>query len=316
MKKTAALLIGFGGPTKLEEVRPFLKSIVGDSGVPDVRLEQVYRHYELIGGVSPFNTITEKQKKALEAALVLGGAPMPVGVAYRHSHPTFRDAFESFRKFGTETVIGLVLASFRSFVSREWYYQKLEEGRGLAGAGSIEVRYTAPFDLDPFYLRAQRERIEEIWSRWSRAERASSCVVFTAHAIPTFMCERSTAENEGRCYGFQFHEACRRIASEMGLEDWTYCYQSQSGKPGDSWLGPDVKDTIRGLDAEKVKRLLLVPLGFLCDNVEVIYDLDREAKETAQKRGFEYFRAGTVGDHPFFIEMMANRILEQIERKK
>lgn len=310
--KTAILLIGFGGPTRPEEVRPFLKSIVGDSRVPDARLDEVARHYEVIGGKSPFNEITWQQKEALEANLRSKDVPLPVGVAYRHSTPSFQDAFESFRRFGTERVIGLVLASFRSFVSREWYYEKLEDGRRLAGAESITVRYTAPFDNDPLYLRAQRERMDEVWSDWTPAQKRETFVIFTAHSIPTVMCERSTGENERRCYGHQFYEACRRIAGEVGLRDWAHCYQSQSGRPGDSWLGPDVKEVIRGLDAGKAKRLLLVPLGFLCDNVEVIYDLDCEAKETARQMGLEYFRAGTVSDHPLFIEMMANRVLENL----
>jgi ferrochelatase len=312
-RKTAALLIGFGGPTSLEEVRPFLASIVGDSKVPSQRVEEVYRHYELIGGVSPFNAITEKQKSALEQELKARGLPLPVGVAYRHSTPSFRDAFETFRKFGVERVVGLVLASFRSFVSREWYYEKLEEGRRLALAGAIEVRYTAPFDQDARYLRAQRERMEEVLSAWTEEEKRRTSVIFTAHAIPSFMCERSCGENENRCYGFQFYEACRSIARDLGLRPWTLCYQSQSGSPREKWLGPDVKEVIRALDPKKTPRLLVVPVGFLCDNVEVIYDLDREARAVAESGGFAYFRAGTVGDHPLFIEMMADKIKEALK---
>lgn len=311
MKKTAVLLIGFGGPTRLEEVRPFLHSIVGDSNVPPARVEEVYRHYELVGGSSPFNAITEKQKKALEASLRSKGVDWPVGVAYRHSSPSFRDAFESFKRFGVEEVVGLVLASFRSFVSREWYHQKVEEGRAAAGASSIGVRYTSPFDGDPLYLEAQRERIEEVWSRWSAEERRGARVIFTAHSIPSSMCEQSCAENENRCYGFQFDEASGRIARELGLEDWTTCYQSQSGSPRQMWLGPDVKEAIRALDPEKTRRVLVVPVGFLCDNVEVIYDLDIEARAAAETRGISYFRAGTVGEHPRFVEMMAEKVLEK-----
>ncbi len=307
MKKTAVLLIGFGGPRSLGEVRPFLETIVGGSNIPPERVEEVYRHYELIGGVSPFNTITEGQKAALEKVLLAKGASMPVAAAYRHSFPTFQDAFEGFKKFGTEEVIGFVLASFRSFVSREWYYEKVEEGRRLAGAENIQIRYTDAFDHDPLYLSAQSRRVEDIWSHWSASEKDSSLVIFTAHSIPLPMCEQSTGENEARCYGFQFEEACKVITGELGIRHWTYCYQSQSGSPRQQWLSPDIKEVLRGLDTKKVKRVLLVPVGFLCDNVEVIYDLDHEAKAVAMERGIQYFRAGTVGDHPLFIEMMAER---------
>jgi protoporphyrin/coproporphyrin ferrochelatase len=312
MKKTAVLLIGFGGPERLEEVRPFLKSIVGDSRVPDVRIEEVYRHYEAVGGRSPFNDITERQKRALEAKLKAGGLSVPIGVAYRHSSPSFQDAFETFGRFGVESVIGLVLASFRSFVSREWYYEKLEEGKKLAGAASMPVRYTSPFDVDPLYLRAQTERVRELWDKWTPDEKKATLAIFTAHSIPVSMCQQSCGENENRCYGYQFRQASALIAGSLGIRNWTYCYQSQSGKPGDTWLDPDVKLVIRGIDTARYKRVLLVPVGFLCDNVEVIYDLDHEAKAVAESRGLAYARAATVGDHPLFIEMMANRVLEKV----
>ena len=311
MKKKAVLLIGFGGPTKIEDVRPFLQSIVGNTNIPTQRVEEVYRHYELVGGVSPFNAITEKQKNALEKNLKAKGFPMPVGVAFRHSQPSFQDAFENFKKFGIESVTGFVLASFRSFVSREWYYEKVEEGRRLAGADSIEVHYTESFDNDPLYLQAQRERIDEIWTGWSEKEKNSSCVIFTAHSIPTSMCEQSCAENGNRCYGFQFYEAAASIARQMNARQWAYCYQSQSGNPRDKWLDPDVKRAIRDLDPARIHRVLVVPVGFLCDNVEVIYDLDHEARDAAKAMGMEYFRCGTVSDHPLFISMMTDRVLDK-----
>jgi protoporphyrin/coproporphyrin ferrochelatase len=311
MVKKAVLLIGFGGPTALAEVRPFLASIVGEARVPTQRVEEVYRHYEMIGGVSPFNAITECQRAALEKNLANKGFKYPIGVAYRHSSPGFKDAFESFKKYGVESVTGFVLASFRSFVSREWYHDKAAEGRKLAGAENIRVEYTAPFEMDPLYLAAQRERAEEIWSKWSDKEKDETCVIFTAHSIPSSMCEQSCQENERRCYGYQFRQAAEAIAEGLGAKNWKTSYQSQAGGPRQMWLDPDIKDVIKGLDPKKFKRVLLVPVGFLCDNVEVIYDLDHEAKDAAEAHGLRYFRAGTVGDHPLFIEMMAERILEK-----
>ncbi len=312
-KKTAVLLIGFGGPTSPEEVKPFLQSILEGANIPAARLQEVERHYKVIGGVSPFNSITQGQKKALEGYFQSYGKSLSIGVAFRHSTPTFVDAFQTFKKFGVQQVVGFVLASFRSFVSLQWYHQKVEQGRTLADAGVIDVCYTDPFDQNPLYFDAQTERVHEVWDSWSPAEKASTFVIYTAHSIPASMCEQSCQENQIRCYGSQFYEAASSVSRRLNLrKNWAFAYQSRSGNPKDLWLEPDVKDVIYQLDANKFKRVLCVPVGFLCDNVEVIYDLDIEAKQCCEKSGFQYFRASTVSDHPKFIEMMGRQILEKI----
>ena len=312
-KKTAALLIGFGGPTGPEEVQPFLQSILEGGQIPEPRLREVARHYDRLGGVSPFNTITYGQKAVLERYLRSKGMSLPVGVGFRHSKPTFQDAFESFKKFGVQRVVGFVLASFRSFVSLQWYHQKVFQGRSLAGADSIEVEFTTPFDQNPLYLQAQLERVQEVWGSWSSRDKTSTFVIYTAHSIPSSMCEQSCRENQGQCYGSQFYAAAASISGGLKLgKNWAFAYQSRSGNPRDRWLEPDVKDVMRGLDTKKFKRVLLVPVGFLCDNVEVIYDLDVEAKACCESLGLGYFRALTVSDHPKFIEMMGGQILEKV----
>ncbi len=311
-KKTAVLLIGFGGPRNLEEVRPFLASIVDGAKIPEARLQDVYHHYEVIGGKSYFNEITEKQQKALRDLLRSQGHDMPVGVAYRHSTPNFTDAFEQFKKLGVEHVIGFVLASFRSFVSQEWYHEKVAHGRKQAEAENITVEYTRPFDADPLYVQAQAERVKETWVGWSDADKQATQLVFTAHSIPSTMCESSCGQNQDRCYGYQFSRASRAVAKTLQHSQMTVCYQSRSGNPRDPWLDPDVNDKIRSLDRAKIKKVLLVPVGFLCDNVEVVYDLDHQAKKTSEDLGLQYHRAGTVSTHPLFIEMMAQRVLEKI----
>jgi len=313
-QKTAVLLIGFGGPTRPEEVKPFLMSVVGGMKVPPERLAEVLRHYEVIGGVSPFNAITQRQKNALEAFLLSKGISIPVSAAYRHSTPSFKDAFESYKHFGVERVIGFILASFRSSVSFKRYVDRVEEGRREAGADTVIVEYTEPFFHDELYLNAQAERINEIWGTWTPEKKAATEMIFTAHSIPTAICEASCGENDFRCYGYQFHEAARHISSEIGAKNWRVAYQSRSGNPHDPWLEPDIKDTIGTLNTKKVRNVLVVPVGFLCDNAEVIYDLDHEAKAVAEDRGLGYYRAGTVSDHPIFIEMIAKNILEKLEK--
>ena len=287
-------------------------SVVGAMKIPEERLAEVLRHYDAIGGVSPYNAITQKQQSALESLLFSKGASLPVSVAYRNSKPSFKDAFESYKRFGVERVVGFVLASFRSPASFKKYVERVEEGRKEADADSILVEYTKDFTQDELYLKAQAERIREVWDSWTPEKKDATEVIFTAHSIPVSTCEESCQENGSRCYGFQFYETAQKIARMISAKNWCTAYQSRSGNPRDRWLEPDVKDRILALDTKKVRNVLLVPVGFLCDNVEVIYDLDREAKAAVENRGLGYARAGTVSDHPLFIEMMARRVCEVI----
>jgi ferrochelatase len=176
----------------------------------------------------------------------------------------------------------------------------------------VIIEYTETFSSDPLYFEAQAERIKEIWGSWAAVDRAATQVIFTAHSIPATMCEESCLANDCQCYGYQFHEASRHISLAAGIKNWRVAYQSRSGNLRDLWLEPDVREVIGALDTNKIRNVLLVPVGFLCDNAEILYDLDHAAKAAAEDRGLKYYRAGTVGDHPLFIEMMADRVLEKL----
>ena len=311
-KKTAALLIGFGGPTQPSEVKGFIQSVLDSVSIPPARLQEVLRHYEVIGGISPFNAVTFKQKEALERYFKSRSESLPVGVAFRHSTPTFKDAFETFKKFGIEKVVGTILVTFRSFVSFEGYRQKLREGQALAKAKDMEIVYTDPFHRDASYLDAQSDRVRKLWDTLSSQDQKSAFVIYTAHSIPVAMCEKSCQENGGGCYGFQYDEVSRAVSKKLGFRNWSCAYQSRTGNPHQPWLGPDVKETVQGIDTRRFKSVLIVPLGFVTDNVEVIYDLDVEVKDLCVLRGLRYLRAPMVADHPKFIEMMGKHILEKV----
>lgn len=307
--KTAVLLIGFGGPRDLEEVRPFLASVTEGTRIPEARIREVYHHYEAIGGRSLFNEVTERQQRALQEKLRVLGSALTVGVAYRHSTPGFESAFEQLKRYGVQQVIAFILASFNSYASRQKYIDKLIEAREQAGAAGIRIVYTDPFVSEEGYLKAQAARIDEVWRGWSSEERARTALIFTAHSIPATMCEKSCGMNGPECYGYQFSRASRAVADLLRHPHRAVCYQSRSGNPRDPWLEPDVNEKIRSFAGSGIDRMLLVPIGFLCDNVEVVYDLDHEAKAVCEEAGLLYFRAGTVADHPFFIDMMARQIL-------
>lgn len=309
--KTAVLLIGFGGPARPEEVKPFLFSIVDGTKVPEARIQDVLHHYEVIGGVSPFNEESFKQRLALEQSLKARGVSMPVGLAFRHSNPSFKDAFQILQRHGVDHVVGFVLASLRSFVSFQWYQEKVLEGMKEAGA-QMEIVYTDDFHVHPLFIKAQAEKAHDVLSQFSAKDRESTYVAFSAHSIPSSMCEQSAGENGNNCYGHQFYETAQAVAHRLSLgKNWGVCYQSRTGNPRDRWLEVDVNDHIKSIDRAKYKRVLLVPAGFLCANVEIMYDLDVAAKKTCADLGLEYHRAEPVGQHPDFIELMAQQILSR-----
>ena len=306
-KKTAALLIGFGGPTNNSEVRPFLESVLEGISIPPQRFDEVLRHYEVIGGVSPYNAVTAVQKNALEEWFLARNVSLPVGVGYRHSTPALKDAFETFKRYGIEKVIAFILASFRCYSSFEKYQLKAAEAMAAAGAQGIELVYTDPFFDNALYLQAQTERVLEITASFSDEQKSRTYFLFSAHSIPVPMSEKSG-------YRTQYTAAAAKIAKRLGLaaEQWFPAYQSRSGSPGDPWLEPDIRSVIGGIDTTRFSCVTLIPVGFLCDNVEVIFDLDVATKGSCETRGLGYFRASTVTDHPKFIEMMGRQILDKV----
>jgi ferrochelatase len=304
MKRTAVFLIGFGGPAKPEEVRPFVESVLEGIKIPEARFQDVLHHYDLIGGVSKYNSATFGQKEALQEYFKKKNVPFSVGLGLRHSFPSFKDAFETFGKYNVEKLICFVMAPFRSYSSFEKYQQRVEKARLESGTSAMELVYTESFFDHPLLIQAQTERVSEVLKDFSREDRERSFFIFSAHSIPVEMSRKSS-------YDLQFERSSSLIAGALGLsENWRIAYQSRSGAPRDPWLEPDVQKVIASLDG-RFKNIVFVPMGFLCDNVEVVYDLDVEAKKTCEEKGLRYFRAATVGVHPKFIEMMAEQILEK-----
>lgn len=302
--RNVVLLLGFGGPTNLSEIRPFIESVLQGVRVPEARLDEVHHHYVLLGGASPYNEHTEKQRKALEAWLSKNGLDLPVVIGYRHSSPSIKETLLDIKIKGYEQVICVVLSSFRSQASFEKYVIRVEEARQAAGAERIPILYTAPFHKDPLFIEAQASRVLEAMAKISAKEKNHTYFLFTAHSIPVKMSEESG-------YALQFRETAFLVAERLRLKEgeWGLAYQSRSGDPREAWLDPDVKDAIKKIDGEKFHQAMLIPAGFLCDNAEVLYDIDIEARKCAAERGLGFFRASTVMDHPRFIEMLGRLVL-------
>jgi protoporphyrin/coproporphyrin ferrochelatase len=303
MNADSVLIIGFGGPTRPDEIRPFLQNVVRGRNVPPERVEEVAHHYEAIGGRSPYNELTFRQAEALQARLAALGRPLPVYVGMRNWRPFLVDAVARMNAAGARRAVGVILAPHRSQTSWERYQLDVKKALEENGGGP-SVEYMEPWHRDARFLEAQAQRIEEVSGRRRRDWPAGVPVVFTAHSIPVSMAQTSP-------YVQEIAESSAGVAALLGIAEWSVAYQSRSGDGRTPWLEPDISDVIRAAAARGVRELVLAPIGFLCDHVEVLFDLDVEARETAESAGVALLRAGTVGDHPVFIEMLADLVVRR-----
>jgi protoporphyrin/coproporphyrin ferrochelatase len=301
-KCDAVLMIGFGGPTRADEVRPFLDNVLHGRPVPRERYEEVVHHYDLLGGRSPYNDLTMRQATALRAALAKKGVNLPIAVGMRNWTPYIADSMRTLAEAGARRVLGFIMAAHRSEASYERYQANVEDARAALGEAAPEIVYPQPWHDHPLFVGAVASRAREALSRLDPPERAHARVIFTAHSIPLAMAQAGQ-------YVEQLTRSARMVAADLGIDTWQFAYQSRSGSPRDRWLEPDIKETLRSLDA---RIAVVVPIGFLCDHVEVLYDLDVEAAQIARDAGIRMERAPTVGDHPLFIEMMASIVAAHV----
>lgn len=294
-ERSAVLIVSFGGPESPEEILPFLERVTRGRGIPRERLLGVAEHYRRIGGRSPINAITRRQAEALGAELARRGDSRPVYVGQRHAAPFLEETLARMRDDGISSAVGFCTAAHRSEASLERYVAAVAAARAAVGPGAPEVSFTGPWFDHPLFVEAIAERIREADlppdAPW----------VFTAHSIPCAMAKESV-------YVEELTETARLVAGRLGKKDWRLAYTSRSGSPRDAWLEPDVSKAIAALAASGVREAAVIPIGFVADHVEVLYDLDVEAKAAADKAGLRLRRAATVGDHPAFIAMIADAV--------
>jgi protoporphyrin/coproporphyrin ferrochelatase len=297
----AVLLVAFGGPEGPEEIRPFLANVTRGRPIPPARLEEVAHHYERIGGRSPLNELTFRQADLLRAALRAGGLPLPVYVGMRNWRPYLAETLEAMAGDGCRRALGLILSAHQTEASWDRYQANVAEARARLGPRAPEVRYAPPWFDRPGFVQAMAGRIRDAFAAIPPAERAATSLVFTAHSVPVTMAAASP-------YVEQIEASARLAAADAGHARFAVAYQSRSGRPEDAWLEPDVCLEIRRQAAAGARHVVVAPIGFVCDHVEVLYDLDVEARAVAVEAGIAYHRAGTVSDHPAFIGMLADLV--------
>jgi len=303
----SVMLLAFGGPTRPRDVRPFLDNVLAGKPIPDERYEEVVRHYEEVGGASPINRLTFEQAEALRELLAHDGPSLPVYVGMRHWDPYISDTLAAMAREGRRRAVGLVLAAHRSAASWEAYLKAVDEARERLGETAPAVDYPAPWSDHPLFIEALAARTAAAIESVPASRRGAARLVFTAHSLPVDMAERSG-------YTSSLKRSAAAVAERLKMSTWSLAYTSRSGRPSDPWLTPGISDELSSLRHAGARDVVVSPIGFVSDHVEVLYDLDIAARRTADDLGIGFFRARTAGDHPSFIRMLAALVREVVTR--
>jgi ferrochelatase len=299
----SVLLIAFGGPTSPEEIRPFLDHVLRGRPVPKARYEEVVQHYLDVGGSSPLLPLTRRQADALQTELTRGGKPLPVFVGMRHWHPFIAETLRAMADRGLRRAATILLAPHASPASRQAYEQAVAEGRAGLGARAPEVTYGRDWPEDPLFLEALAARLDQARGSFPEGRRDRAPVLFTAHSIPAEMSDRSG-------YAASLRRTAEGVARAAAAGRWRLVFQSRSGAPGEAWLEPDILDALAQEKAAGATDVVVAPIGFVSDHVEVLYDLDVAARGRARELGLGFARAGTPGDHHAFVRLLAGLVRE------
>ncbi len=302
----ALLIVSFGGPEGPDEVLPFLENVLRGKNVPRERLVEVAEHYKLFGGVSPINEQNRQLIAALERELAAHGPKLPIYWGNRNWHPLLGDTVRQMAADGVRRALAFVTSAYSSYSSCRQYLEDIERARAEVGPAAPTIDKIRTFFNHPGFIEPMVESVRACVERVAPPDRGPITTLFTAHSIPQAMADNCD-------YQTQLTEACRLVAAGAGLPKWELVYQSRSGPPTQPWLEPDVGDRIRELHAaDALKELIIVPIGFVSDHLEVKYDLDHEAAELCDELGVRMQRAATVGVHPRFVAMIRELIEERV----
>ena len=308
----AFLLVSFGGPEKAEDVIPFLQNVLRGRNVPEARMLEVAEHYYRFGGRSPLNDQNRQLMAAVEAELAAHGPSLPVYWGNRNWHPLLADTVRRMRSDGVKKAVAFVTSAFSSYSGCRQYREDIANARQVVGPGAPEIDKLRVFYNHPGFIAAITASARSALESIPAGRRNAAETIFTAHSIPLAMAQTSDYET-------QLREACRLVSAELHRDHWQLAYQSRSGPPQQAWLEPDIRDRLRELGAGgQARDVVIVPIGFVSDHMEVVFDLDTEAAELCARLGLNMVRAATPGLHPAFIGMIRDLILErmgQFERR-
>jgi protoporphyrin/coproporphyrin ferrochelatase len=312
----AVLVVSFGGPEGRDDVLPFLENVLRGRNVPRERMLEVAEHYYRFGGVSPINEQNRRLTAALERELAEHGMQLPVYLGNRNWHPLLPDTLGQMARDGVKRALGIFTSAFSSYSGCRQYRENIAAAQEQVGPTAPQVDKLRAFFNHPGFIEPMAESLRQCLAQVPDERRNAATVLFSAHSIPVAMAENC-------CYEVQLREASRLVAGGAGVTRWELVYQSRSGPPQQPWLEPDIGDRIKALHAARrsapssrprggLAELIVVPIGFISDHMEVLFDLDTEVRELCDRLGIRMHRAATVGDHPRFIQMIRELIVERI----
>lgn len=298
--------MSFGGPEGPADVVPFLETVTAGRNVPRERLLEVAHHYERFGGVSPINGQNRSLIAALEAELKAHGVALPVYFGNRNWTPLLVDTLREMRDDGVRHALMFVTSAYSSYSGCRQYREDVQRAQEAIGAGAPAVDKLRVFYNHPGFVEPNAENLRRALATVPESRRAATRVFFTAHSVPLAMSKCSAYES-------QLRETSRLVALEAGVIDWRVAYQSRSGPPHVPWLEPDIVHEIDRVAGEGATNVVVLPIGFISDHMEVIYDLDVEAATRARDLGLHFTRVPTVGTAPAFIAMIRELITERLD---
>ncbi|MBC7911955.1 MAG: ferrochelatase, partial [Pyrinomonadaceae bacterium] len=301
----ALLVVSFGGPEGMDDVMPFLENVLRGRNVPVERMRAVAHHYELFGGVSPINDQNRKLIAALKDELEAHELHLPVYWGNRNWHPMLANTLGQMRDDGIRRALAFFTSAYSSYSGCRQYLENIEQAREAVGAGAPSVEKLRAYYNHPGFVEPNVENLRAALNQIPEERRGAARVAFTAHSIPHAMAA-------GSDYEAQLLETSRLVAAGAGHEKWRLVFQSRSGSPAQPWLEPDICDYLTELKESGATDVVIAPIGFVSDHMEVLYDLDTEARQVCGRLGLNMIRAATVGTHPSFVSMIRELILERI----
>lgn len=299
------LLVSFGGPEGPEDVMPFLENVLRGKRVPRERMLEVAEHYKQFGGVSPINEQNRQLLSAIEASFAEAGIELPVYWGNRNWHPLLPDTLRQMRADGRKRALAFFTSMFSCYSGCRQYRENISGAQEEVGEGAPLVEKVRMGFNHPGFISAMSGCVRQAAESLS-GEADHITLLFTAHSIPTSMADNCD-------YVKQLNEACRLVAEQSGVNDWRLVYQSRSGPPQQPWLEPDICDTIAEMhEAGKLSSVIVAPIGFISDHMEVMFDLDEEAAQACEERGIPFARAATVGTDPAFVGMIRELVQERL----
>jgi len=306
MTYDAILIVSFGGPEGMDDVLPFLENVLRGRNVPRERMLQVAQHYDLFGGVSPINGQNRQLIAALKQELEANGPRLPIYWGNRNWQPMLADTMRQMTNDGIKNALAFVTSAYSSYSSCRQYLEDIQRAQEATGPAAPNVDKIRAFYNHPGFIEANSNNVRAALNQIPEARRSMAEIAFTAHSIP-----RTMADN--CAYEAQLHETAGLVASAAGHDRWQLVYQSRSGPPTQPWLAPDILDHLKELDGSGTTDVVIAPIGFVSDHMEIVYDLDTEARQLSEQLGLNMVRAKTAGSHPAFVTMIRELILERMQ---